>query len=300
MYALLPPFAVKNLDPTWKNCVHAGDPDGDGYIDYDDPPWTWDPPHPLSPKPALAIPTTSWQIDPPSPPATPIFPSRTSMFNPATKSTFGMPTQTPSKPGGDPGASLDPPFDPGTGGDGGNVGDGNGNSGNGGNGGNVGNNNGPNPGDPSNPGDPANPIIHPAADGSATFTIGTFTFTASSGGLALPSITIVPGGPAATISGQVISLATDGVVVNGQFTPFTVVDDPANPTLDPLGDAIMHLFTDKVDGAGVNGERTATGSDPQVSGTGNGIVTGGASREVQGVKLLWRVWFLCWGLFKAS
>ncbi|KAL9097454.1 MAG: hypothetical protein Q9165_000350 [Trypethelium subeluteriae] len=62
------------------------------------------------------------------------------------------------------------------------------------------------------------PFSDPNSD--TVFTIGSQVYTAHSGTpLVIGSITLVPGGPAATISGKTISAATNGIIVDGSTIP---------------------------------------------------------------------------------
>ena len=57
---------------------------------------------------------------------------------------------------------------------------------------------------------------------SAVLIVGSQTYTVHSGSpLTIGSITLSAGGPVATISGETISLASDGIIVDGNLTPYT-------------------------------------------------------------------------------
>ncbi|KAF2232791.1 hypothetical protein EV356DRAFT_534306 [Viridothelium virens] len=77
-------------------------------------------------------------------------------------------------------------------------------------------------GSPPAPAGNSQPLQEPQPITSAAIiTIGSETHTVASGGaLILGSATIVPGGPAATVSGQVVSVASGGVAVGGNTVSY--------------------------------------------------------------------------------
>ena len=76
-YQILNPDIVRKLDPSWSSCTFWTDyrPDPNNLT-------TWDPPHPLQPKPALVVTTQKESWEDATTTATPA--SRTTMFNPPT------------------------------------------------------------------------------------------------------------------------------------------------------------------------------------------------------------------------
>ncbi|KAL9080607.1 MAG: hypothetical protein Q9157_000662 [Trypethelium eluteriae] len=78
------------------------------------------------------------------------------------------------------------------------------------------------------------PFSTPNSD--AVFTIGSQVYTAHPGTpLIIGSITLMPGGPAATISGETISMATNGVVVDGTTLPYaSATPGPATAIVAPF------------------------------------------------------------------
>ena len=80
------------------------------------------------------------------------------------------------------------------------------------------------------------PSLNPTS--AAIITLFSTPFTAHPNALALPSTTLVPGDPAATISGKTISLGSAGVVVDGQTISFSSNNN--NPEATPA--AVFTLF----------------------------------------------------------
>ena len=106
----------------------------------------------------------------------------------------------------------------------------------------------------------------------SVFTAGSETFTAQPTGFVIaPGTTLAPGGPAATVNGEVVSLGQGGVLKVGSTTVTlgpASASASATSTDSPLGPPIL---------SGLNGP----GPSPTGPATGNGTVaTGGAMRRV--------------------
>ena len=246
-YRVVAPRAVLYLDPAWSGC---------SYIEHEiylDEFATWDPPHPLVPKPALAVPTSVAEPPLPTPPI-PLFSSRTSLFNPPTATPLSLPTQAPSnnipelqsgdpesRPKSDPGADAGLDIGAGV------VG---------------GDNKYYKAGSALDLSDPSD-----ADDRVIAIPIGHSTYFVSHRALALPTITLVPGAPAAILQGHTVSLGIDGVVLDGISIPFVAPSDSKQP--DKLQNnpvSSLHIQS---------GETTSSAGGPSATGgrdtTRNGV-----------------------------
>ena len=107
---------------------------------------------------------------------------------------------------------------------------------------------------------------------ASIFTIGTQTFTASPNGFQIAGTTLTPGGPAATVSGTIVSLAQNGNLDIGSSTISLL---PQTAYLSTMVDGV--LTTVKVSGYPTESASVLAQADlgsPVVSGTSN-ITTAG-------------------------
>lgn len=105
--------------------------------------------------------------------------------------------------------------------------------------------------------------IHPA--NSNTFTVGSFTFTASptASAIAIDGTTLLPGGPGTTISGTTISLQPNGKLLVG------------SETLNPFQTSSPHVFT-------TNGLTFTSDSSSEILVDGTTLLPGGPGVTIHG------------------
>ncbi|GAB7356184.1 hypothetical protein MBLNU459_g6772t1 [Dothideomycetes sp. NU459] len=161
------------------------------------------------------------------------------------------------------------------------------------------------------PSDPSNAESDPAAIGgssavatsaAATFTIGSQPFTAPSGSpLIMDSYTITAGGSAATISGKIVSVASDGVVVDDTTQSYgAAVADTTNPTQAASSQAIgfaailtigTQAMTVRPGAPATVGSLTITAGGPAATVSGqvvsvgsDGLVVGGSTHSFSSIE----------------